>query len=98
MSGLANGDAARESNVSEAPADEHAAKRQRLESAANDGGLADGEVTRVAAQGPAACYICRLANVPGKFRPDKVGRDLLASHVTCCCRLTGRFGPQHARV
>ena len=48
-------------------------KRQRLEyGAAAEGGLQDGEVVQVAPEGPSACYVCKLADVPGKFRPDKV--------------------------
>ena len=29
--------------------------------------LEDGEAAPLAAQGPAACYICRLPNIPGKY-------------------------------
>ena len=73
----------------EATPGEHAAKRQRLDGGADGGGLADGEVTRVAAQGPAACYVCRLADVPGKFRPDKVGCGLTSRLINSACeRLT----------
>ena len=36
--------------------------------------LEDGEAAPLAAQGPAACYICRLPNIPGKY-------DSLASKV-----------------
>lgn len=47
-------------------------KRQRLEYGADaEGGVRDGEVVRVAPEGPAACYVCKLADVPGKFRPDQ---------------------------
>ena len=28
------------------------------------------------AQGPAACYVCRLADVPGKFQPGKVSIEI----------------------
>jgi len=66
--GVASGDAAAAESYS------HPAKRQRIEHSV-EGGLADGEVTRVTAQGPAACYVCRLADVPGKFQPDKVCKD-----------------------
>ena len=47
-------------------------KRQRLEYGADaEGGVRDGEVVRVAPEGPAACYVCKLADVLGKFRPDQ---------------------------
>ena len=50
-------------------------KRQRLEYGADaEGGLQDGEVVCVGLEGPAACYVCKLADVPGKFRPDEVSR------------------------
>ena len=50
-------------------------KRQRLEYGADaEGGLRDGEVVCAAPQGPAACYVCKLADVLGRFRPDKVRR------------------------
>jgi hypothetical protein len=72
--GHVNGAATRyfAAEAAEALPGERAAKRQRLDGGADVGGLVDGEVTRVAAQGPAACYVCRLADVPGKFRPDRV--------------------------
>ena len=77
----------RESDAAEAPPGERAAKRQRLDGGADGGGgLADGEVPRVAAQSPAACYVCRLADVPGKFRPDKVGSGIANSDGPLCLR------------
>ena len=56
-------------------------KRQRLEFGADiEGGLQDGEVVQVAPEGPAACYVCKLADVLGKFRPDKVCQETRKNH------------------
>jgi hypothetical protein len=49
-----------------------ASKRQRLEAEAGAEEVGDGEVPRVACEGAAACYIIRLAAIPGKFMPEKV--------------------------
>jgi hypothetical protein len=47
---------------------EPGAKRARLDP--GDGGL---DVASVSVESPAACYICELPAVPGKFLPQKVG-------------------------
>ena len=61
------------------------AKRQRVEAASNGdassagaeaaaaGAGASMDIASVAVEGPAACYICELPDVPGKFLPQKVG-------------------------
>ena len=46
------------------------AKRQRLE---RDAGGGVTQVPSVAVRSPAACYVCELPSIPGKFLPQKVG-------------------------
>lgn len=51
------------------------AKRQRVEGAAGGAEQAAAssmDIASVAVEGPAACYVCELPDVPGKFLPQKV--------------------------
>jgi hypothetical protein len=60
------------------PAAEPSSKRQRLDAGSDHGQQAGGggggalDIASVALQGPAACYLCELPDVPGKFLPHKV--------------------------
>lgn len=54
------------------------AKRQRVEGVSGGeqqaaaGGM---DIASVSVEGPAACYVCELPDVPGKFLPQKVRRQ-----------------------
>jgi ribonuclease Z len=76
------------------------AKRQRVEAASNGdassagaeaaaaGAGASMDIASVAVEGPAACYICELPDVPGKFLPQKVGGRLSGWLRGCARRLS----------
>lgn len=52
------------------------AKRQRVEGGSGGGeqqaAASSMDIASVAVEGPAACYVCELPDVPGKFLPQKV--------------------------
>lgn len=52
---------------------EPSAKRPRLEGSSEGPPGGDMDIASVAVESPAACYICELPDVPGKFLPQKVG-------------------------
>ena len=72
----AGGDEAAADAATAAAAAEPEAKRQRIEAPAATvapaGGGGDLDIASVAVEGPAACYVCDLPSVPGKFLPQKV--------------------------
>lgn len=65
------------------------AKRQRVEGGSGGGeqqaAASSMDIASVAVEGPAACYVCELPDVPGKFLPQKV---------RCQTRLLGWVLPQ----
>ena len=61
--------------------EEPQAKRARVE-AGGEGGL---DIASTPVESPAACYICELPDVPGKFMPQKV-RACGCAHGWCAAR------------
>lgn len=70
------GQASAHAQEERACAAEPEAKRQRMEATNGDtqqgGGSVGMEIASVVVESPAACYICELSDVPGKFLPQKV--------------------------
>ena len=60
----------REGSAAAGEGGEPQAKRQRTVGSCSGGGQA--AMTSVAVESPAACYICELPEIPGKFLPQKV--------------------------
>ena len=72
-------------------AEEPDAKRQRVEASNGDGDGAAAppslDIASVAVESPAACYVCELPDVPGKFLPQKVSCWPLACRVCHGCTI-----------
>ena len=86
-----------------AGADEPQAKRQRLEGGDAAAAAAAGQaaaqphdvVASVSVESPAACYVCELPDVPGKFLPQKVRPGVPGRALGWpCAAVAGRWRPR----